>query len=478
MKKIMSRLGWGLLLCAIMIGLFSVPAIRHDAGKWQNPLVNTFSKIVYVGFEGTAYAGNVTPDYICDGTADQVQINQAITDLSGTGGKVQLMAGTYNVSATITMDSNIWLAGVGKEATRIETDTAAISIITSTGTVGSPKLYEKITDLTLDGNAVSCYGIKWTYVCQQSEIANVHITSCLRNGLLLTCCWDGNFYDIFVEGCGNIASTYSSIVLTGDVSSQCNNLHFFNPRVEDFYYRAIEITATGGGVGASLLNTFYSTKIHGDDGTDNRDGIYVAGDYNSFFDTSIGTLTGAYAYDGIVVANGATGNSFITTNLESKVRYGVNSDGDRTTINGLSAQASTIYGAVWLSSNAHYSAISNVHSGGSNSTALHVDAYNVEITNCDIATSTDGPTGIQIDGSGCGVTACNVWWAGSASLYAVHVTGDYNRIESCYIAGNTAAKATIDFPAGADENIVLGCMMDSAVVDGGSGNIIEHNNVY
>lgn len=43
-------------------------------------------------------------DYVCDGTDDEVEINQAVDDLSSTGGTVKLLEGTYEISDTIVLD--------------------------------------------------------------------------------------------------------------------------------------------------------------------------------------------------------------------------------------------------------------------------------------------------------------------------------------------------------------------------------------
>lgn len=45
-------------------------------------------------------------DYVCDGVADEVQINAAITALPTNGGIVQLSTGTFTVSAAIAMNKN------------------------------------------------------------------------------------------------------------------------------------------------------------------------------------------------------------------------------------------------------------------------------------------------------------------------------------------------------------------------------------
>ena len=65
---------------------------------------------------GTSTAGHTLKDcdYLCDGTADQVEINNAINALPSTGGEVVVLAGTYNITASITVNkSNVKLRGNG-----------------------------------------------------------------------------------------------------------------------------------------------------------------------------------------------------------------------------------------------------------------------------------------------------------------------------------------------------------------------------
>ncbi len=65
-------------------------------------------------------------DYITDGTADEVQINQAITAANGDGGgTVLILPGTYNAAANITLKSGVNLIGCGY-GTLIYLDTASI----------------------------------------------------------------------------------------------------------------------------------------------------------------------------------------------------------------------------------------------------------------------------------------------------------------------------------------------------------------
>lgn len=63
---------------------------------------------------GTSTAGWTADDcdYLCDGTADDVEINAAIQALPSTGGEIVILDGTYNITATIAMNKdNVTLSG-------------------------------------------------------------------------------------------------------------------------------------------------------------------------------------------------------------------------------------------------------------------------------------------------------------------------------------------------------------------------------
>lgn len=64
---------------------------------------------------GTAYASE-TPDYTCDGVADDVQFQQALDALPAVGGKIRILAGTYSFTAATTVTRaipNVIWEGVG-----------------------------------------------------------------------------------------------------------------------------------------------------------------------------------------------------------------------------------------------------------------------------------------------------------------------------------------------------------------------------
>lgn len=53
-------------------------------------------------------------DYICNGTNDHVKINEAITSLPASGGKIVLREGSYNISGVINCTKNIVFEGMGE----------------------------------------------------------------------------------------------------------------------------------------------------------------------------------------------------------------------------------------------------------------------------------------------------------------------------------------------------------------------------
>lgn len=117
------------------------------------------------GMQKIIIATNGSGDYNCDGTSDEEQINQALKDISSSGGTVYLKAGTYKINAQIVIDkNNTTLEGEGKEKTIIqlvdEADlgeyNAAYDIYTNAPPliVNSSAATENLTfkNFTLDGN--------------------------------------------------------------------------------------------------------------------------------------------------------------------------------------------------------------------------------------------------------------------------------------------------------------------------------------
>lgn len=94
---------------------------------------------------GTTQIGHTVADvdYLCDGIADQVEINAAITALSSCGGKIVIREGLYNITAPISIDKDdVTLEGMGNSSIlkRMFTGNAVVNITASNATVMSMKI--------------------------------------------------------------------------------------------------------------------------------------------------------------------------------------------------------------------------------------------------------------------------------------------------------------------------------------------------
>lgn len=124
-----------------------------------------------------------TGAYLCNGTADQVKINDAIQVASGTAspGLVQLSGGDFNCNAAVLMDSAVDLRGCGN-GTRLKAvgiSTAGTGFGTGVGLIKAASVSSHayhIRDLFLDGNFAAggtCSGI-WITSSNASNDASTY----------------------------------------------------------------------------------------------------------------------------------------------------------------------------------------------------------------------------------------------------------------------------------------------------------------
>lgn len=95
-----------------------------DAGWFKNAYVGGYPVVrgatYIVAANDSSASSKAQADYVCDGTADDVQIQAAIDALPAGGGKVGLLEGTFNLAAGITETSdNVHISGQGIEGTTI-----------------------------------------------------------------------------------------------------------------------------------------------------------------------------------------------------------------------------------------------------------------------------------------------------------------------------------------------------------------------
>ncbi|KKN79299.1 hypothetical protein LCGC14_0340810, partial [marine sediment metagenome] len=95
-----------------MVGKVALSDIPQGASEGLQT-VGIGQKTVTIGLDNVAYAAG-TPDYACDGVADDVQFQLAINALPVTGGKIVVLGGTYSFNAAVTRAiNNVTIEGIG-----------------------------------------------------------------------------------------------------------------------------------------------------------------------------------------------------------------------------------------------------------------------------------------------------------------------------------------------------------------------------
>lgn len=167
-------------------------------------------------------------DYVCDGTADQVEINAAIaavTAMGVGGGEVILTGGSFTIAAAVTLASGVTLRGQGYATQLITTANISIISVTSVNNV-------VVRDLRLTGNStggtqngidldtadncrveglyvedVGYDGIQALDELNRIVIINNWVDNCTDDGINVGGGWDAAVEDVVVSnnhvtGCG------------------------------------------------------------------------------------------------------------------------------------------------------------------------------------------------------------------------------------------------------------------------------------
>lgn len=149
--------------------------------------------------------------YICDGTADNVEISAAMTDAQATGREVYIFPGTYDMAAQIVQHnkSNITVRGSGPGRTILRRSFTGAPSMIDIGSAAGPTAYGNIifSNLTVDQNNT---GSGW--------------------GLVITWC-----YNVLIENCSfiNQNSTSLAILFVGKFAGGSSVFEAKNIRVVD-----------------------------------------------------------------------------------------------------------------------------------------------------------------------------------------------------------------------------------------------------
>ena len=187
-----------------------------------------------------------------DGTADEVQINQAINSLAN-GGDVKLLPKSYVTSASIVMKGGIRLIGSGIDKSQIRKSTGTHDLIYCgvpyVYTAGNREDYLSIENLRMSGNSLAGKGIVFTHT-HYSSIRNVRIANCEQN-LKLDYSWTNTFDNIkLVNG-----DTYNLFVTNESNALTFNHVYTNGGTRDTDYHVGIRGVGTSGGIVINHLMT-------------------------------------------------------------------------------------------------------------------------------------------------------------------------------------------------------------------------------
>mgnify|MGYP001562129777 CR=1 FL=1 len=183
-------------------------------------------------------------DYLCDGVADDVQIQAAIDALPANGGRVLLSEGIFSISATILAQltgsyadpyrPSLVLAGMGKDATRLTSANSVNGHMIQTDTPASELLFS-IRDLSLNGNrANQTAGDVLRLRARRNYVENVGVFNGYDGGIYAASGPGGNTV-IMVRQCIFNGSNHN-IILDGCVDSIIDNAEMGQPVQANIYF--------------------------------------------------------------------------------------------------------------------------------------------------------------------------------------------------------------------------------------------------
>ena len=174
---------------------------------------------------GTSTAGwtEADCDYLCDGTADEVEIKAAISALPSGGGEVLLLDGTYNISSSIAISkAKVVLRGAGPSTVLKR----MFNVLTPNGVLACSASNCILRDMRIDGN-------KTSYT--SSENRAIYASKSAENILIREIVCDASYDGIALSGmsgariigctvrttssCGVFISNAAGILLDGNFIS-------------------------------------------------------------------------------------------------------------------------------------------------------------------------------------------------------------------------------------------------------------------
>ncbi|HRF28156.1 MAG TPA: carbohydrate binding domain-containing protein [Candidatus Saccharibacteria bacterium] len=319
--------------------------LTYANGKWQGDR-STSTKIVAAS--NSSQAMKDAADYVADGTADESEINSALT--AAAGGQVYLAEGTYVAAATISIPNNTILAGAGR-GTVIELgnlDSTENLIENSDTTTGTGVV---IRDLKLDG---------------RSDLNTA-----------------GTQYGIYLNGMG---SGSGSSAIGGATISNISATRFRNDAVYLTASSNNKVTSSTfrANTGAGLsLNSSSSYNVINDSQSqgNSAEGFLISGSNHNTFSGNNSQSNSTYGFN---FQSGSARNTVSGNSISENPSAGIRMSGEtRSTVvgNTIRGGGSNVYGIYLLSSAGNNAISSNTiydtgGAGATNGIYLDVASYN------------------------------------------------------------------------------------------------------
>lgn len=192
------------------------------------PLANmprqTAGQTFFVAADDAEPRSRLKADYVCDGTADDVEIQAAIDALPSGNGTVRLSEGTFHIAQNIEFDAleGIEFVGSGMRSTSIRPATG-LSAFNCLRVFGTRRSY--FAHFTILSSAATPFDA--AIVCETKT--GVNITA-------------NTFEHIFIEGTATTGLDYGVRMITGTGGNANNELHTFkNIQVNNYDLRAFSI---------------------------------------------------------------------------------------------------------------------------------------------------------------------------------------------------------------------------------------------
>jgi hypothetical protein len=361
-------------------------------------------------------------DYVCDGVADNVEIQAALDSVASAGGAVLIRSGTYFSAAQLNIASNVALLGMGRGNTIIKQSNAANVTMFRNADPTNGNSDITISNFTVDGNKANQTGggrgVHFTNVTRPT-VENVDFHDCRNRAIHYITCTNGK-----VSGCeGRDCGVFQEQVFTFEGCERCiySDCYASGGTDRDFeiatsnnceLHNCISVSPLGAGIGIYSTTTPLSGVIV--DGyisiSPQAEGIYLERVTNSFFSNVWIYNPATEGIRDYGVLSNMADNSFSNIFIYNSAGAGITTNGTRSVFTNIKVYDPTNHGirvtapemrisnchvynagqnCYWIGSGANYCGISNClgKNGGIANVGGHKNGVRLEGTNCTVSGS-------------------------------------------------------------------------------------------